>query len=70
VVIASSRGGVYTQGSPYASIDFQENYLGAVFGFLGIADVQVVRAEGLNLGSEQRQAAMDAAIGEATRHAA
>jgi FMN-dependent NADH-azoreductase len=41
-----------------------------VFGFLRITDVQVVRAEGLNLGSEQRQAAMDAAIGEATRHAA
>ena len=70
VVIASSRGGVYSQGSPCASLDFQENYLRAVFGFLGITDVQVVRAEGLNLGPEHRRAAMDAAIGEATRRAA
>ena len=69
VVIASSRGGVYSQG-PYASLDFQENYLRAVFGFLGVTDVQIVRAEGLNLGPEHRQTAMDAAIGEATRRAA
>ena len=70
VVIASSRGGIYSQGSPFASLDFQENYLRAVFGFLGITDVEVVRAEGLNLGPEHRQAAMEAAIGEATRRAA
>ena len=69
-VIASSRGGVYSQGSLYASLDFQENYLRAVFGFLGVADVQVVRAEGLNLGPEHREAAMSAAIGEVTRRAA
>jgi Flavodoxin-like fold len=33
VVIASSRSGVYSQGSPYASLDFQENYLRAVLAF-------------------------------------
>jgi FMN-dependent NADH-azoreductase len=38
--------------------------------FLAFTDVQVVRAEGLNLDPEHRQAAMDAAIGEATRRAA
>jgi FMN-dependent NADH-azoreductase len=51
-------------------MDFQESYLRAVFGFLGVADVELVRAEGLNLGPEQRQAAMQAALGEPDRQAA
>ena len=70
VVIASSRGGLYAEGSPFAAMDFQETYLRAVFAFLGVSDVQVVRAEGLNLGPEQRQAAMQAALGEPDRLAA
>lgn len=57
VIIASSRGGIYSEG-PAASIDFQETYLKHVFGFIGIHDVEFVRAEGLNLGAEQREAAM------------
>jgi FMN-dependent NADH-azoreductase len=57
VIIASSRGGIYSQG-PAASVDFQETYLKHVFGFIGIHDVEFVRAEGLNLGAEQREAAI------------
>jgi FMN-dependent NADH-azoreductase len=57
VIIASSRGGIYSEG-PAASVDFQETYLKHVFGFIGIHDVEFVRAEGLNLGAEQREAAM------------
>jgi FMN-dependent NADH-azoreductase len=57
VIIASSRGGIYSQG-PAASVDFQETYLKHVFGFIGIHDLEFVRAEGLNLGAEQRKAAM------------
>jgi FMN-dependent NADH-azoreductase len=57
VIIASSRGGIYSQG-PAASVDFQETYLKHVFGFIGIHDVEFVRAEGLNLGAEKREAAM------------
>jgi FMN-dependent NADH-azoreductase len=64
VVIASTRGGLYAEGSPFAAMDFQESYLQAVFAFLGVTDVDVVRAEGLNIGPEQRQAAMQAALGE------
>jgi len=70
IVIASSRGGLYAEGSAYAAMDFQETYLRAVFGFLGISDVEVVRAEGLNLGPAQRQAALDAAVGLPDRLAA
>ena len=57
VIIASSRGGIYSEG-PAAAVDFQEAYLRHVFGFIGIQDAEFVRAEGLNLGAEQREAAM------------
>ena len=42
IVIASSRGGIYSEGSPYAAADFQEAYLRQVFGFFGITDVEFV----------------------------
>lgn len=57
VIIASARGGIYSEG-PAAAVDFQETYLRHVFGFIGIHDVEFVRAEGLNLGAEQRAAAL------------
>ena len=56
VIVASSRGGVY-QGDA-AAIDFQERYLRHVFSFIGLTNVEFVRAEGLNLGNEQREAAL------------
>jgi FMN-dependent NADH-azoreductase len=70
VMIASSRGGLYSEGSPYEEMDFQETYLRRVFGFLGITNVLVVRAEGLNLGPEQRRTALEAALAESHRLAA
>ena len=63
VIVASSRGGFYTHGTPHAANDFQETYLRAVFGFLGITDIQFVRAEGIAIGPEQREAALKAAVG-------
>ncbi|HEV7370087.1 FMN-dependent NADH-azoreductase [Arenibaculum sp.] len=61
VVIVSTRGGFYA-GQPHeAALDHQEAYLRAFLGFLGITDVSVVRAEGLNIGPEARSQAMEAA---------
>lgn len=57
VIVASSRGGIYSEG-PAQAIDFQEPYLRHVFGFIGIHDVEFLRAEGLNLGPAQRAAAL------------
>lgn len=54
VIIASARGGFYLDG-PLAQLDFQETYLKAFFGFLGIHDVRFVRAEGASRGEEIRQ---------------
>ena len=58
VLIASSRGGFH-QGS---AMDFQEPYLRHIFGFMGIDDVSFVRAEGLAVSPEQREASMREAL--------
>lgn len=60
VVIVSARGGVYSAG-PAEAMDFQEDYLRKVFGFLGVTDVEIVRAEGVNLSPENKQRAVAAA---------
>ena len=70
VVVASSRGGFYGPDTPAAPLDHQESYLRGLFGFLGITDVIFVRAEGVALGAEARQKAIEAARGEVTRLAA
>jgi FMN-dependent NADH-azoreductase len=57
VVIVSARGGVYSAG-PRAPMDHQESYLRTVFAFLGVTDIEFVRAEGLALGPDQRSAAI------------
>jgi len=62
VIIASSRGGLYAPGMPLEAYDFQEQYLRAVFAFIGIEDIEIVRAEGLALGPKQRQSAIGAAL--------
>jgi FMN-dependent NADH-azoreductase len=62
VIIASSRGGLYMPGTPQAANDFQETYLRAILGLIGIEDIEIVRAEGLAYGPEQREAAMRAAL--------
>lgn len=46
LVIAS--GGVFTDG-PWQSWDYVEPYLCQILGFIGITDVQTVRAQGVNI---------------------
>src|SRR5271170_859705 len=58
VFIASSRGNVYSAGSPVAALEHHESYLTGVLSFIGLTDVTVVRAEGLALGTEAKEAAM------------
>jgi FMN-dependent NADH-azoreductase len=59
--IASSRGGMYTSG-PAAALEHQESYLIGLLAFLGVTDVTVVRAEGIALGAEARDAAVARAL--------
>jgi FMN-dependent NADH-azoreductase len=64
VVVASSRGGVYSVGESRA-LDFQEAYLRGVLGFLGVTDVTTVRAEGVNISADTKAQALAAAQAEA-----
>jgi FMN-dependent NADH-azoreductase len=57
VIIAVARGGLYGAGSPAAGIEHVETYLRGVFGFIGITP-EIVIAEGLMVGPEQRAAAI------------
>jgi len=61
--ILSTRGGVYAE-SP---MDHQVAYLKTVFGFLGIEDIQVIQAEGLNLSPEHRERSLCTAEAEIRR---
>ncbi|WP_027484008.1 FMN-dependent NADH-azoreductase [Rhodanobacter sp. OR87] len=63
VIVASSRGGIYSKDSAAAAMDFQEPYLRAAFAFIGIDDVEFVRAEGIAIGDEQKAAALKSAHG-------
>jgi FMN-dependent NADH-azoreductase len=54
IIVASTRGGFYGDDSGRADFDFQEDYLRHVFGFIGVTDLEFVRAEGLGIGPEQR----------------
>jgi FMN-dependent NADH-azoreductase len=64
IIVGSSRGGVYSAPSPMAALDHQESYLTGFFGFMGVSDIAFVRAEGVNLGAEQRARALESALAE------
>lgn len=70
VIVASSRGGFYGPDTPTGFLDHQESYLRGIFGFFGITDITFIRAEGLNVGADQRRASIAAATAEAARLAA
>jgi FMN-dependent NADH-azoreductase len=48
----TSSGGNFQPGSPFAAYNFQEPYLRAIFGFIGVTDVQFVVADSLNQGED------------------
>jgi FMN-dependent NADH-azoreductase len=66
VVIALSRGGYYGAGAPAAAYEHTETYLRSVFGFIGVTDIEVIVAEGINLGPEHREKAVNTALQAAT----
>ncbi|HWW24523.1 MAG TPA: NAD(P)H-dependent oxidoreductase, partial [Caulobacter sp.] len=70
VIIASSRGGYYSEGAPAAGFDHQETYLKSLFGFLGVTDIRFIRAEGVALGEDVRGKSLEAAQGEILKLAA
>lgn len=61
VIVASTRGGVYSTTDGGRAMEHQESYLQTVFGFFGVTDVRFVRAEGLAMGDPARAQALAAA---------
>ena len=68
VIVASSRGGAYSANPALASLDHQESYLKAVFGFFGVTDVRFVRAEGVAMGEAAKAQALAAADADIQAH--
>jgi FMN-dependent NADH-azoreductase len=61
VIVASTRGGAYSTSEGGQAMEHQESYLKVVFGFFGVTDVRIVRAEGLAMGEAPKAAAITAA---------
>lgn len=64
VIVASTRGGMYSTSEGGQAMEHQESYLKVIFGFFGITDVRFVRAEGLAMGEAAKAAALQAARGD------
>ena len=58
VLVASARGGFYGTDTPMASLDHQESHLRGSFGFLGITDLEIIRAEGVMMKAEVKERAL------------
>jgi len=67
VIIAISRGGFYGAGTPSAAAEHLETYLHWVFSFIGIANPEIIVAEGVQIGPEQREKALESALTAATK---
>ena len=67
VIIAISRGGFYGAGTPSAAAEHLETYLHSVFSFIGIANPEIIVAEGVQIGPEQREKALESALTAATK---
>ncbi|KAF0866671.1 FMN-dependent NADH-azoreductase [Pseudomonas sp. LD120] len=59
VIVVSTAGGLHVGQATGAA---HEDYLKVLFGFLGISDVEFVRAHGLSYGEEVRSQAMSDAL--------
>ena len=71
VIVAISRGGFYGAGTPMAALEHLESYLRGVFAFIGVTKLEFIPADGIQLGPEHREKALENALSAATNlHAA
>jgi FMN-dependent NADH-azoreductase len=70
MVCITSRGGDYSEHSPFQVYDFQEPYLRAIFGFVGITDIQFINAQPMDITLSLRESALARAQAEAASLAA
>jgi FMN-dependent NADH-azoreductase len=67
VIVAISRGGYYGPGTPAAAFEHLETYLRGVFGFIGVAKLEFISADGIQVGPEHREKALAGALQAATK---
>jgi FMN-dependent NADH-azoreductase len=65
VILVLSSGGVYSDG-PARPLDFQEPYLRAILGFIGLTDIEVVRVEGVAMSAIGPEKAVASAMAQST----
>lgn len=58
VIAVLSRGGIYSTTEAGQALEHQESYLKTIFGFFGVTDIRIVRAEGTDLSPESRESAL------------
>lgn len=61
VIVASTRGGMYSTSEIGQALEHQESYVKVMFNFMGVTDVSYVRAEGIGMGPEARAKALETA---------
>jgi FMN-dependent NADH-azoreductase len=64
MVVTLTRGGQYTGDAQ--SFDFQEPYLRAIFGFVGIEDIMFIKAEPMDMGRNLEKQKLQEAKAAAT----
>jgi len=55
MLVITSSGGSYKPGTPTAGYDFQEPFLKAIFGLIGIKDITFIHADNMDRGDEGRK---------------
>lgn len=63
VIVLLARGGLYGEGSPNAHHEHAETYLRSVFSVIGIDNLEVIVADGVDISPELRAAAVERAMG-------
>jgi FMN-dependent NADH-azoreductase len=66
MIIITSLGGQYDSEATH-KLDFQEPYLRAIFGFVGITDIAFIKAEGMDLKDAKRKQRLEDAINAAKK---
>lgn len=66
VIIALARGGFYRPGSPAENLEHTLSYLKSVLAFIGIANPEVIAADGVNVSAEQRKSSLEEADAQVT----
>src|SRR5437899_3140388 len=65
VILVLARGGIYSDG-PAKPLDFQEPYLRAILGFIGLTDIEVVHVEGVAMSAIGPEKAVASAMARST----